>query len=79
MVRTQIQLPDSLYDRLKRLSEVQEWSMAETIRRGAELLLRSFPAEVAPAESWTLPSAVPLGEFGAPVEQWRELAEQREP
>jgi hypothetical protein len=39
MVKTQIQIPDELYRRVKRLAESQEWSLAETLRRAAELLL----------------------------------------
>ena len=43
MVKTQIQIPDELYRRVKRLAEAQEWTLAETLRRGAELLLASRP------------------------------------
>ena len=43
MVKTQIQFPDSLYERLKALAAEQEWSVAETLRRGAELLLATRP------------------------------------
>jgi hypothetical protein len=43
MVKTQIQIPDGLYKRLKRLADEQEWSFAETLRRGAELLLATRP------------------------------------
>lgn len=44
MIKTQIQLPDDLYRRVKRLAESQEWSLAETLRRAAELLLAVRPA-----------------------------------
>ena len=43
MVKTQIQIPDGLHKRLKRLADEQEWSFAETLRRGAELLLATRP------------------------------------
>jgi hypothetical protein len=77
MVRTQIQLPDALYRQLKALSDAQEWSLAETLRRGAELLLQTYP----PSESkdWQLPAPIDVGEVLAPVEQFRELANAREP
>jgi len=39
MIKTQIQLPEELHRDLKRLAEAKEWSLAETLRRGAELLL----------------------------------------
>ena len=53
MVKTQIQIPDELYRRVKRLAEAQEWTRAETLRRGAELLLASRPLPRA-ADGWTL-------------------------
>jgi hypothetical protein len=53
MVKTQIQIPDELYRRVKRLAEAQEWTLAETLRRGAELLLASRPLPRA-AGGWTL-------------------------
>lgn len=79
MVRTQIQLPDELYRDLKRLAEDREWSLAEALRRGAELLLRSYPRVREPLESWQLPEAMPLGEFRAPPSDWRALANEPEP
>lgn len=78
MVRTQVQLPDEVYRRLKELAASKEWSLAETLRRGAELLLRSYPANPTPAPDWQLPEAISLGEFAAPVDRWRELANARD-
>ena len=78
MIRTQIQLPDEMYRDLKQLAEEREWSLAEALRRGAELLLKSYPAERAPRESWRLPEPLPLGEFRSPVEDWRALANEPE-
>jgi hypothetical protein len=79
MIRTQIQLPDELYRDLKRLAEDREWSLAEALRRGAELLLRSYPQVREPPDTWQLPEAVPLGEFQAPVAEWRALANEPDP
>ncbi|MCB9688830.1 MAG: antitoxin [Alphaproteobacteria bacterium] len=76
MTRTQIQLPDELYRDLKRLAEAQEWTLAETLRRGAELLLRSYPRDPEPASTWQLPEPVALGNFVAPVSDWRRLANE---
>ena len=75
MVKTQIQIPDELYRRVKRLAEAQEWTLAETLRRGAELLLASRPL---PPNSgaWTLqPPAntqLRVDPFADPT--WREDA-----
>ena len=74
MTRTQIQLPDALYAQAKRLAERQEMSLAELVRRGLEHMLRTYRAgDGAPLE-WQLPAPVALGEFLAPVSDWRELA-----
>lgn len=60
MVRTQIQIPDSLYASSKRLAERRQISLAELIRRGLEYML-SVSAKEAPPEAWTLPLAERLG------------------
>jgi hypothetical protein len=74
MIRTQIQLPDALYARAKRLAERQEMSLAELVRRGLELMIRAYRAGDDTAPEWRLPDPVPLGDFLAPVSDWRELA-----
>jgi hypothetical protein len=74
MIRTQIQLPDALYARAKRLAETQETSLAELVRRGLEHMVRLYRADEAPAPEWRLPGPLELGPFLAPVEDWRELA-----
>lgn len=79
MTRTQIQLPDPLYHQLKALSEAQEWSLAETLRRGAELLLRAYPGVGQPVGAWSLPEPVDVGPVLVGVEDLRALANQREP
>jgi hypothetical protein len=74
MTRTQIQLPDALYARAKRLAERQEMSLAELVRRGLEHMLRVYRAGDDTAPEWRLPDPVALGDFLAPVSDWRELA-----
>lgn len=59
MIKTQIQLPDQMYHALKRLAQRQEWSLAEAIRRGSELLLVRYPTST--QEKWTLPQPRSLG------------------
>lgn len=74
MIRTQIQLPDSLYRSLKRVAEAREWSMAEALRRGAEHVVQTFPPHAVGAGEWSLPEPVDLGVAGDPFEDpdWRE-------
>jgi len=43
MTKTQIQVPEELYAELKGFAKRREWSLAETFRRGAELLLETYP------------------------------------
>ena len=76
MIRTQIQLPDDLYRELKRLSEVKEWSLAETLRRAAELFLNTHPAGVVAPAEWKLPGARHCGPFLAAPDDWTELAHE---
>lgn len=74
-MKTQIQIPDELYRRVKRLAEAQEWTLAETLRRGAELLLASRPIPRVRGE-WSLapPTNVQLtvDPFANPA--WRDEA-----
>ena len=74
MTRTQIQLPDALYAQAKRLAERQEMSLAELVRRGLEHMIRVHKAGDDAAPEWRLPNPVALGDFLAPVSDWRELA-----
>ena len=73
MIRTQIQLPDELHRHLKQLARVKEWTLAETIRRAAEHLLRLHSPERTAAQA-ELPGPLALGPFLSAAEDWRELA-----
>lgn len=78
MRRTQVQLPEPLYQEVKKLAEVLDWSITEVLRRGAEHMVRSHRAGegAAPGKRWALPAAMALGGFRAPVDRWRELANE---
>lgn len=67
MVKTQIQMPDDLYAKIKELADKKEWSLAEAFRRGAELLLQRYPAPG--SASWTPPAPRRLG--------WRGLTDEQ--
>ncbi len=77
MTKTQIQLPDEMYARLKRLSARLELSMAELLRRGAEYVLSVHPEST--TSDWRLPEPLDLGAPLVPVEDWRELANEGQP
>ena len=56
MVRTQIQLPDPLYQEVKRVARDQDWSIAEVMRRGAEAVARAYPpGKSGQGSTWKLP------------------------
>jgi len=75
MVRTQIQLPDELYKKLKRLAELQETSLADVLRRAGERELAAHPeVESAPA-AWQPPAPRALGiKRDVAVQDWRLIA-----
>ena len=59
MVRTQIQLPEPLYRDVQRVAREQDWSIAEVIRRGAEVITRAYPkCKSDSGESWTFPPPI---------------------
>ena len=54
MMKTQIQIPDQLYQQAKAIAEQREWSLAEVFRRGIEQMTRLYPV-VKNASGWQLP------------------------
>ena len=78
MNKIQIQLPDPLYGKLKKLSKSLDYSMAELLRRGAEhIVLLYGHIEDAPKAS-KLP---PTRKLGLKIEDpslLRELANSRD-
>lgn len=74
MVKTQIQLPDSLYRDLKRLAAQKEWSLAETLRRAAEQFLARHSACAPRTSAWKPPVSAKVGWRGLTHEQVHELA-----
>lgn len=58
IIRPQIQLPDPLYREVRRIAAQQQWSVTEVIRRGAETMIRLYPAGKAAHTSTALPPAL---------------------
>ena len=73
--RTQIQLPDALYEEVKRVAREREMSLAEVVRLGVEYITRACPA-VGSDRSWTPPPARNVGAFKASPEDWRLLVNE---
>ena len=77
MTRTQIQLPDELYQRAKRVAAERELSLAEMTRRGLELFLARSPEAPAAHANWSLP-VVNCGGIKAPLAKLRSIAAEDE-
>ena len=75
MVRTQIRLPDALYEEVRRVAREREMSLAEVVRRGVEYITRAYPP-VGSGRSWTPPPGSNLGSFKASPEDWRLLVNE---
>ena len=75
MTKTQIQVPEELFTKIKQFARRREWSLAETFRRGAELLLETYAEDAAPAsQPWQPPTSKRAGWKGLTAEQLRDLA-----
>ena len=75
MVKTQIQVPEKLFRELRSFAKQREWSMAETFRRGAELLLQVYPEASEPSSAdWTPPTSNRVGWKGLSSEELRQAA-----
>ena len=74
MTRTQIQLPDDLYRRLKLLAAAREATLAEIVSRAVEHWLEIHSPDRMSRSGWEPPAPLPLGAFRTGAETWRELA-----
>ena len=72
MTRTQIQLPDELYQRAKRVAAERELSLAEMTRRGLELFLARFSDKPGSKAPWRLP-VVNGGGIKVPLAKLRDI------
>jgi hypothetical protein len=61
MARTQIQLPEELYERAKRFAARRGLSLAEITRLGLELFLDAYPDEEMALKDWALPKIMGFG------------------
>ena len=77
MTRTQIQLPDELYERAKAFAAEREMSLAEVTRRGLETFLARFPEPGTARRGWKLP-VVQSGGIKVPLERLKGFARDDE-
>jgi len=75
MTKTQIQIPEDLFRELRHFAKQREWSLAETFRRGAELLLQVYPEPPRVEEAeWTPPTSSKAGWKGLSAAKLRDAA-----
>ena len=75
MTKTQIQVPEELFEEVRAFAKRREWSLAETFRRGVELLLDVYPDPTGkPTAPWTPPTSKRVGWKGLSAEQLRDAA-----
>ena len=75
MTKTQIQVPEELFQEIRTFAKQREWSLAETFRRGAELLLQMYPEKAAPSSAaWVPPTSSRVGWKGLSAGQLRDAA-----
>lgn len=72
MTRTQIQLPDELYQRAKAFAAQRDLSLAEVTRRGLELFLDRFPSGEPARSSWQIPR-IDAGGIKVPLDTLRDV------
>lgn len=76
MIKTQVQLPDDLYNEAKRVAREREMSLAEVVRRGIEYMSMVYPP-LHGSTSWQPPKPRHLGGFLVSPEEWRDIANKR--
>ena len=76
MIKTQIQLPEGVYRRLKQISLQIDLSLAELIRRGAEYIVNSY--DKPPDKDWEFPVLGNSKFKSSDSSKWREWANNRE-
>lgn len=72
MKRTQVQIPDPLYEDIRRIAERRDWSVSEVFRRAVEAYVAEVP-EVGGGGAWAVPQPREMGEPKVSPGQWREL------
>lgn len=75
MRRTQIQLPDDVYDRARKVCKSREISLAELARRGLEYILSVYATQPAPGGEWQPPKPRRLGWKGLSDAEIKEQAQ----
>lgn len=74
MIKTQVQIPDQLFHRAKQVAAQNEWSFAETVRRGLEYITSVRPVQGTAGRRWKPPQARDCGPFLLSEEDWTTVS-----
>lgn len=75
MIRRQIQLPDDVYERARKVCESRKISMAELARRGFEYMLSVYSPAPGAGDDWQPPKPRNLGWKGLSHAEIKEQAQ----
>jgi hypothetical protein len=75
MTRTQIQLPDDVYDRARKVCKSREVSLAELARNGLEYILSVYATQPGTGGDWQPPKPRRLGWKGLSDGEIKEQAQ----
>jgi hypothetical protein len=78
MTRTQILLPNDLYQAARELAARKELPLAELCRRGLEYMVAIHAPAASAKKPWTLPEPVESGWMGLSPAQLKEAAQDDE-
>ncbi len=73
MKRTQVQIPDPLYEEVRRVAGLRDWSIAEVVRRAVEQLVAQYPGIKKAETPWQQPAPRSFGTPAIPPDRWRDV------
>lgn len=77
MKKAEVQLPEALYQQVEGLAGQLHTTVPELMRKAVEqMVLQQAKPHAKVSGQWRFPDARHLGQFGAPVEDWRLLANE---
>jgi len=74
MIKTQVQIPDHLYQVAKRIATEYEMSFAEVLRRGIEKMTPAYPPRKKATKRWKAPTPRSLGFRGLSDAELKDAA-----
>jgi hypothetical protein len=76
--KAEVQMPDALYQQVEGLAGQWHTTIPELLRQAVEqMVIQQAKRQPSPSSNqWSFPEARHLGQFSAPVEDWRLLANE---